>query len=146
MMKKEKTKLTGVPETMLIPPTARYVNARRKNVIISDPKTIEILARIEYDFSGKKEVSVGSRIGVAIRTEILDEETNRFLSKNPDTVVVNLGCGLDTRFERLDNGTARWFELTADEVPEIDNIVTVTAPGFGAASAVNAMASTSIRS
>ena len=118
-MKREKAKLTGVPETMLIPLRARYVESKRENGIISDPKSIEILDRIEYDFSGKKEVSVGSRIGVAIRTEILDEETSRFLSKNPDAVVVNLGCGLDTRFHRLDNGSVTWFDLDMPEAIEL---------------------------
>jgi methyltransferase (TIGR00027 family) len=115
MMRKEETKLTGVPETMLIPLRARYLESKKANGIISDPKSIEILDQIAYDFSGKKEVSNGSQIGVSIRTEILDEQVNRFLAKNPKAVVVNLGCGLDTRFHRLDNGSVLWFDL---DVPE----------------------------
>ena len=115
MMKKQGAKLTGVPETMLIPLRARYLESKKADGIISDPKSIEILDRIAYDFSGKKEVSKGSQIGVSIRTQILDEQANRFLAKNPDAVVVNLGCGLDTRFHRLDNGSVAWFDL---DVPE----------------------------
>ena len=114
-MKKERVKLAGVPETMLIPIRARYLESKKANGILSDPKSIEILDRIECDFSGKKEVSVGSQIGVSIRTEILDEQVSRFLAEDPDAVVVNLGCGLDTRFHRLDNGSVQWFDL---DVPE----------------------------
>jgi multidrug efflux pump len=40
-------------------------------------------------------------------------------------------------FAYMDRFMDRLNDLIADEVPETDNIVTVTAPGFGAASAVN---------
>jgi O-methyltransferase involved in polyketide biosynthesis len=90
-----------------------------KALFISDPKTIEILDRIECDFSGKKEVSIGSQVGVSIRTEILDEQVNRFLAKDPDAVLVNLGCGLNTRFHRLDNGSVQWFDLDVPEAIEL---------------------------
>jgi methyltransferase (TIGR00027 family) len=116
---KEKMKLTGVPETMLIPLRARYLESKRENGIISDPKSIEILDQIDCDFSGEREVSKGSQIGVAIRTEILDEQVNRFLANNPGAVVVNLGSGLDTRFHRLDNGSVTWFDLDVPEAIEL---------------------------
>lgn len=107
--------LQDIPATMIIPLRARYLESKSKNGIIVDPKTEEILESIDYDFSGSKEISNGSRKGVAIRTEILDELCNNFLSKNPDAVVINMGCGLDTRFHRLDNGSLFWFDL---DVPE----------------------------
>ncbi|HEX9014291.1 MAG TPA: class I SAM-dependent methyltransferase, partial [Anaerolineaceae bacterium] len=34
-----------------------------------------------------------------------------FLRRNPDGLVVHIGCGLDTRFERVDNGRVQWFDL-----------------------------------
>jgi O-methyltransferase involved in polyketide biosynthesis len=111
--------LQGIPETLLISTRARYLETKRANGIISDPKTIEILDAIDYDFSGKNEVSKGSQVGTAIRTEILDEQTKLFLGKKPDAVVVNLGCGLDTRFHRLDNGTINWFDLDVPETIEL---------------------------
>ncbi len=113
---KEKIKLTGIPKTLLIPLRARYLETKKKNGIIHDPKTVEIWDRIEYDFTEKEnDVSVGSQIGVSIRTEILDEAVQEFLKKEPHGVVVNLGCGLDTRFYRIDNGSVSWYDL---DVPE----------------------------
>ncbi len=100
---KIQSKLTDVPETMLISLRARYLETKEENGIINDPKSVEILDQIECDFSGDKEVSKGSQIGTAIRTEILDELTVAFLEQNPESVVVNLGCGLDTRYYRLIN-------------------------------------------
>jgi len=116
---KEKPKLKGIPETMLIPLRARYLESKRENGIISDHKTIEILDQIECDFSGKKEVSIGSQLGISIRTEILDEQVNLFLARNSNAVVVNLGCGLDTRFHRIDNGSVMWYDLDVPEAIEI---------------------------
>lgn len=118
-MKKDVIKLTGVPETMLIPLRARYLESKRKNGIVYDPKTIEILDRIEYNFTGRREISAGSQFGISIRTEILDEQVCLFMAKHPEAVVVNLGCGLDTRFHRIDNGSVRWFDLDVPEAIEL---------------------------
>jgi O-methyltransferase involved in polyketide biosynthesis len=42
-----------------------------------------------------------------------------FLARNPDAVVVHIGCGLDTRFERVDNGRVEWFDLDVPDVMEL---------------------------
>ena len=52
-----------------------------------------------------------SQIGVVIRTQILDNATEAFISKNPDAIIINIVCGLDTRFSRLDNGKISWYDL-----------------------------------
>ena len=116
---KLKSNLKNVPQTMLIPLRARYLETKKADGIINDPKSVEILDCIECDFSGKNEVSRGSQTGVCIRTEILDEGVNRFLAAHRDAVVVNLGCGLDTRFHRLDNGSVIWYDLDVPEAIEL---------------------------
>ncbi|MEG3847795.1 hypothetical protein QT971_12285 [Microcoleus sp. herbarium19] len=35
---------------------------------------------------------------------------NLFCKKNSG-IIVEIGCGLNTRFERVDNGQVRWFDL-----------------------------------
>jgi O-methyltransferase involved in polyketide biosynthesis len=42
-----------------------------------------------------------------------------FLRRNSDAVVVHIGCGLDTRFERADNGRVEWFDLDLPQVIEL---------------------------
>lgn len=37
------------------------------------------------------------------RTVVLDELVKNFIEKNPDCTVVNIACGLDTRFYHMDN-------------------------------------------
>ena len=51
-----------------------------------------------------------------IRSEIFDERVERFISNNPNGAILNLGAGLDARFQRVDNGSIRWFDLDFPDV------------------------------
>ena len=110
--------LEDVKETLMFPLISRYVETKNENGAISDLKSVQILDSIDYDISRTKLYEI-SRLGVCLRTIIFDEEVNKFLEKNPDGVIVNLGCGLDTRFTRIDNGRVRWFELDFPETIEL---------------------------
>jgi O-methyltransferase involved in polyketide biosynthesis len=55
-------------------------------------------------------------IAVIMRMKRFDKHVRDFLARNPDGVVVHIGCGLDTRFERVDNGRLEWFDLDMPEV------------------------------
>lgn len=106
--------LTGVPETLLIPLWARAAETKEPNPIIRDEKAVEIALQIDYDFS-KFNGSWMSQTGVAVRTEILDRETEKFIRGHPEAVIVNIGCGLDTRYPRMDNGRILWCDLDLPE-------------------------------
>ena len=45
------------------------------------------------------------------RTLIFDWWVRQFLAEHPAGTVVELGTGLNTRFERTDNGTVHWIDL-----------------------------------
>ena len=109
-----KQKLEGVPETLLIPLWAKAIEIKQKQPIIRDDKAIEIMGKIDYDFS-KFNDQWPTQISVVIRTEILDKVTKNFIDKYPDAVIINLGCGLDTRFLRLDNDKIQWYDLDLPE-------------------------------
>jgi O-methyltransferase involved in polyketide biosynthesis len=42
---------------------------------------------------------------------MFDGWVNFFLRENPNGIIVEIGSGLNTRFERVDNGQVRWFDL-----------------------------------
>lgn len=114
MQQKIGPRLKGVPETLLIPLWARAVEAKRLRPIIADEKSIEMMKLIDYDFSKFKGAWM-SQIGVVIRTQLLDNATEAFIRSHPDAVIINIGCGLDTRFSRLDNGEISWYDLDLPE-------------------------------
>jgi O-methyltransferase involved in polyketide biosynthesis len=39
-----------------------------------------------------------------------------YFKQHPQDPVVEIGAGLNTRFERLDNGEVRWFDLEPDSM------------------------------
>lgn len=47
---------------------------------------------------------------------MFDRMVEGFLREHPTGTVVELGCGLNSRFERVDKGAARWFEIDLPDV------------------------------
>lgn len=107
-------KLNGIPETLLIPLWARAIENKQPKPIIKSHKALEIMDNIDYDFS-KFEKGWLSQVGVVIRTELFDNITKEFIEKYPNAVIINIGCGLDTRFSRIDNRNIKWYDLDLPE-------------------------------
>ena len=106
--------LTGVAETMLQTMYARAVYSQKPGHKFYDGKAIEIAQALNYDFSmADKDALMGS--GVLARTILLDRMVKQFIDENPKGTVVNIACGLDTRFYRVDNGSVRWYNLDLPE-------------------------------
>ena len=103
----EKPKLSGVLETMLQTVYARAKETKTRGAI-KDTKAVEIIDKINYDFSlADKDSAMHS--GVVARTIVLDK-----LANNKGAVVVNIACGLDTRCYRM-NGYTHWYNLDLPE-------------------------------
>jgi O-methyltransferase involved in polyketide biosynthesis len=100
--------LGDVQETLLIPLYARARDAARRHPVLHDARAAELVDGLEYDFTRFGGPSLS---GCVLRSAIFDEWVRRFIARHPTATVVELGTGLNTRFDRLDNGTVRWFDL-----------------------------------
>lgn len=60
-----------------------------------------------------------SQIGISIRSVIIDSVTKRLIKDNKNLIVINIGCGLDTRFQRFNNEKISWIDLDVPESIEI---------------------------
>lgn len=110
--------IDSIPQTMLLTLFARAKHSMGKNPAFKDEKSIEILKGLDYDFAlADKDVAMSS--GTVARTIVLDKLLKERIEACPDCTIVNLGCGLDTKFHRLDNGRIRWFDVDLPEVIEI---------------------------
>lgn len=107
--------LGAVSETLLLPLACRAIESRRSDGLIHDPKAIEIVAQLAYDFA-RLERQRFHHLNIGLRAREFDRVVCMFMAEHPDGVVVDIGCGLDTRFERLDNGRVTWFNLDFPEV------------------------------
>ena len=131
---KDPTKnITDISETLLIPLYSRAFETQSKNPIIVDKKAVEITKEMNKTFEKstselhqklakgqvRRKMSKKLNVTLALRTRKFDRYCIDFLSKNPNGIIVELGCGLSTRFPRIDNGKVEWFDLDFPEVIEI---------------------------
>lgn len=114
----EKVNIQGVSETMLQTLYARAYESRKEKHLIYDKKAIEIVEKLDYDFSYAQSDMMMSK-GVIARTIVLDHMVKDYIDKHIHTTVINIACGLDTRFYRLDNGKIRWYNLDLPQVIEM---------------------------
>ncbi|GAA2825237.1 class I SAM-dependent methyltransferase [Crossiella cryophila] len=101
--------LGDVQETLLATLYARAVETGKKRGLLRDETAARMVARIDYDFTrfGRSPMLLGS----VLRTLILDEWVREFIDAHPGGTVIEIGAGLNTRFERLDNGRVHWVDL-----------------------------------
>jgi O-methyltransferase involved in polyketide biosynthesis len=110
--------LKGPAETLLVPLWARAEESHQPDPILDDRRAVEIVESLQYDFDRFRQSETG-HVSYCIRAYVIDQWVRRFLDSHPTGTVVDVGVGLDTRFERLDNGKVRWFDLDLPEVIEV---------------------------
>jgi O-methyltransferase involved in polyketide biosynthesis len=98
----------SVQQTLFFPLLARARETESKRPLLRDPKAVELVRTIDFDPAAFQSPM---RFLVVIRTMILDWWVRQFLADHPHGTVVELGTGLNTRFERTDNGSAHWIDL-----------------------------------
>ena len=89
-----------VAETLLIPLYMRAKESRRKDAILKDKMAEQLIACIEYDYSNFDGAKL-SEVGCVVRGRYFDDAVRRFIDNHSRPIVVNVGCGLDTRCQRI---------------------------------------------
>ncbi|MCR5165670.1 MAG: class I SAM-dependent methyltransferase [Oscillospiraceae bacterium] len=117
-MDKIKVSMGAVPETMLQTMYARARESQKPNAVIHDEKAVEIIQKLDYDFTlADKDAPMSS--GVIARTIILDRLVSKYFDKHQNAVVINIACGLDTRCYRNEGRYARWYNI---DLPDTINV------------------------
>jgi len=113
--------LSGVAETLLLPLYIRALESQRPDALLKDDKAVALVKQMDYDSSWmtKMRVDEEDQVALVLRNRECDRYAQDFLTRNPEAVVVHIGCGLDARFERVDNGRVAWYDLDLPEVIEL---------------------------
>lgn len=121
--------LTQVQETLLITLYAKAVDNRSKNPVLHDAKADEMVGRIDYDFT--KLNSWGNDNLIVVRAKQYDDWIQEFIRSDPACVVLNLGCGLDTRITRIKPpSTVSWFDVDFPDVIQLRRNFFVEQPSY----------------
>lgn len=116
--------LCGVQWTLLIPLLSRARITRKYKTLLDDPKAIEIVELLSGPLSDVDNVKeLYNDLGNAARARALDDAVRSFMLDHPQATIVNLGCGLDTAFSRIDNGQVAWFDVDLPAVIEMRKLI-----------------------
>jgi O-methyltransferase involved in polyketide biosynthesis len=115
--------LSQVSRTAILLLICRAVQAERNKFAFNDPMAVLCLERLmsmasEEDkrwFIRKKRMYEGihrrDAIAGVLRGKAFDNAVNRFIAANPKCTVINLACGFDTRFWRIENEKCTYIEI-----------------------------------
>ena len=111
----------SVQETLIIPLFGRKVCSEHFPDLFRDEEAERICAGLDYDFAAKQK-KMESKVGlfgaleVAQRQYDLAWEASDYLKAHPNAAVVNLGCGLDDTFRKVDSGSCLGFNIDMPDV------------------------------
>jgi methyltransferase (TIGR00027 family) len=115
--------LSGVAKTLLITLYIRAMESQRPDALIKDERAEALVRQLDQESLRKTTALTDdfSRVAVILKGREFDRFAQDFLARHPDAVVVHIGCGLDSRFERVAkrNSQAEWYDLDLPEVIEL---------------------------
>jgi O-methyltransferase involved in polyketide biosynthesis len=120
MSEKIAVELGNVQKTLLLPLWGRAVETHKPHPLLVDKTAVEIMEKVDYDFSTiAAGISPLSQAAWILRSRHVDDTIREFLQRYPEGTIVNIGCGLDTTFDRVDNGKLQWYDLDMPDVIEL---------------------------
>lgn len=114
-------RISSVSATAFVTLFARALETQSRSPILNDPQAVVIVEKLHAHFA-RSQRALEQRLAqgrippmvvvtMALRARRMDAYARDFLARHPDGVIVNLGCGLDTRFHRLDSGSIVVYDL-----------------------------------
>ncbi len=109
--------LGDVQKTLMLPLWGRAIESRKEHPLLIDSNALAIVQQVGFDFSRvASKVSEVTQVAWIMRSLCVDEVVRKFVNQYPCATIVNVGCGLDTTFNRVDNGTMMWYDLDLPDV------------------------------
>lgn len=112
-------KLKNVPKTLLIPLYMRYLETiKDKDRLMEDALCEYAVNHVDFEFSQWDDEDA-MQLGIVVRSCIYDDVVRNYINENPESTIIQFGSGLDTRFNRVDNGRIIWVDIDFPEVIEL---------------------------
>jgi methyltransferase (TIGR00027 family) len=123
--------LSQISQTAILTLTCRAVESEKNNPVFNDPMAVLCLERL-LSISSEEEkkrilrwksmyagIQARDRKARAMTARSFDSIANLFISNHPGCTVINLACGLDTRFWRIEKEKCKYVELDLPEMIEL---------------------------
>lgn len=120
MEKIDISKLSPVENTALLMLVGRALDSKSEKPFIKDKKAESILDMIDFDIKNLGKLITKKEIRrFSMRAVMYDSLVKPFINDYPNGTVIEVGCGLNTRFDRLDNGSIHWFDIDLPEMMKV---------------------------
>ena len=117
------TELSAASEASLMAVYIRAMESQRPDALINDEKAVALVTQMSDEFARFEQIPMNDALKVMrnLASREYDRTTRDFLARHPDAVVVHIGCGLDSRFERVAerNSQVEWYDLDLPHVIEL---------------------------
>lgn len=110
--------MSEVSNTLYVPMGGRIYASEHFPQVFFDEMALSIKDQIPQEALRDEKQSEYTFMASASRCHNMDVYIQAFLEKHPSGSIVELGCGLETTYFRVDNGLAHWYELDLPEVIE----------------------------
>lgn len=118
--------LQDVAETAILTFYCHAIESQSAHPILKDEKAVEITRLLNPILAKSSSLLLRNLAAGKIRQELVvhivlrakkfDEYARAFLKTHPDGLIVNLGSGLDSRFQRIDNGNVSMIDVDLPEM------------------------------
>ena len=109
--------MNEVNKTLYIPLYGKS-EVSKKKIIIKDSSAEQIWEKEKFKITGKAK-SKWLTYNMAMRARIFDDWVCEMIKKNPNAIVLHIGCGLDSRFLRVTEKYRTWIDADFDDVIDI---------------------------
>lgn len=109
---------TTVEDTLFVPMLGRIYCSEHFPQILMDRKALSLKEKLPAKLKGQDTQTQYTLMASAVRSTNMDRYIGQFMKREPEGVIVNLGCGLETTFFRNDDGKHTWYEV---DLPEVIN-------------------------
>lgn len=109
-------KLSALSDTLYVPLLGRIYTSKNHPAVLYDEAALSLWDQLPKAVQEMPFQTEYTQLASAVRSMNMDHYIKAFLVKFPKGSIVNLGCGLESLYERNDNGQAQWFELDLPEV------------------------------
>lgn len=108
--------MNGVNKTLYIPLYGK-ASVSKKGIILKDKKAEMIWEKEGFELKGKAK-SKWLTYYMGMRSAVFDAWVKEKLIQYPSACVLHIGCGMDSRIERIGNRENAWFDIDFPSVIE----------------------------
>lgn len=116
--------MNDVSKTAMLTLQCHAIDAKSTRPILGDYRSVDIIKEFQKIYNKSKAELLQKKVKkslvkhITIRAKKYDKYVRDFLQKYPNANIINIGCGFDNRFERIDNGLCNFYDI---DFPDLIN-------------------------